>query len=171
MPLPLFDGRPDLVAPAGDGRFVALAGATGGLLETPADRLAQAADMGEMVRDAKREADHRGDAAPCPELAPEAIGFGALLQQRREVGALLVGQPGRGTRGWSMAKRFHSAAGAFHPLTDGSFADAEGLGDLALGPALLFEVPGLEPSGFSPVVGCRVHAWEYSTDPSRALDF
>ena len=70
-----------------------------------------------------------------------------------------------------MAKRFHSAAGAFHPLTDGSFADAEGLGDLALGPALLFEVPGLEPSGFSPVVGCRVHAWEYSTDTSRALDF
>jgi hypothetical protein len=70
-----------------------------------------------------------------------------------------------------MAKRFHSAAGAFHPLTDGSFADAEGLGDLALGPALLFEVPGLEPSGFSPVVGCRAHAWEYSTATSRALDF
>ena len=22
---------------------------------------------------------HRGDAAPCPKLAPEAIGFGALL--------------------------------------------------------------------------------------------
>jgi hypothetical protein len=71
-----------------------------------------------------------------------------------------------------MAKRFRaSVAGAFHPLTDGSFADAKGLGDLALGPALLFEMPGLEPSGFSPVVGCRVHAWEYSTDPSRALDF
>jgi hypothetical protein len=71
-----------------------------------------------------------------------------------------------------MAKRFRaSVAGACHPLTDGSFADAKGLGDLALGPALLFEMPGLEPSGFSPVVGWRVHAWEYSTDPSRALDF
>jgi hypothetical protein len=127
--------------------------------------------MGEMVGDAKCSSNHRGNAAPCPDLAPEAIGFGTLLQQRREVGALLVGQPGRGTRGWSMAKRFHSAAGAFHPLTDGAFADAEGLGDLALGPALLFEVPGLEPSGFSPVVGCRAHAWEYSTDTSRALDF
>jgi hypothetical protein len=128
--------------------------------------------MGEMVRDAKREANHCGDAAPCPELAPEAIGFGALLQQRREVGALLGGQPGRGTRWRPMAKRFRaSVAGTCHPLTDGSFADAEGLGDLALGPALLFEVPGLQPSGFSPVVGYRVHAWEYSTDPSRALDF
>src|SRR5688500_14401879 len=77
------------------------------------------------------EADHRGDAAPCPERAPEAIGFGALLQQRRKVGALLVGQPGRGTRWWPMAKRFRaSVAGAFHPLTDGSFADAEGLGGI-----------------------------------------
>jgi hypothetical protein len=116
--------------------------------------------MGEMVRDATREADHRGDAAPGPELAPEAIGFGASLQQRREVGAWLGGQPGRGTWGRPMAQRVRaSVAGAFHPLTDSPFADAEGLGDLALGPALLFEVPGLEPSGFSPVGGCRVHAW------------
>ncbi len=70
-----------------------------------------------------------------------------------------------------MAKRFRaSVAGACHPLTDGAFADAEGLGDLALGPALLLEAPGSEPSGFSPVVGCRAHAWEYSTDTSRALD-
>ena len=82
----------------GNGRCVALPSAQRGLLETPADRLAHAADMGEMTRDATREANHRGDAAPRPELAPEAIGFGALLQQRRVVGALLVGQPGRGTR-------------------------------------------------------------------------
>jgi hypothetical protein len=108
-----------------------------------------------MVRDAKREANHRCDAAPGLELAPEATGFGAWLHQHREMGALFVGQRGRGTRWWPMAQRLRSSvAGAFHPLTDGSFADAEGLGDLALGPALLFEVPGLEPSGFSPVVGC-----------------
>ena len=71
-----------------------------------------------------------------------------------------------------MAKRLcSSVASAFHPLTDGSFADAEGFGDLALGPALLFERPGLEPSGFSPVAGWLVHAWEYSTDTSGTLDF
>jgi hypothetical protein len=128
--------------------------------------------MGWVVGDTKFETNHGGHPAACPHSAPEAIGFGALLQQRREVGALLVGQPGRGTRRWPMAKRFRSSvAGMFHPLTDGSFADAEGLGNLALGPALLLEVPGLEPSGFSPVIGGRVHAWEYSTDPSRALDF
>jgi hypothetical protein len=85
---------------------------------------------------------------------------------------LLGGQPGRGTRWRPMAKRFRSSvAGAFYPLTDGSFADPEGFGDLALGPALLFEAPGLEPSGFSPVAGCIVHAGKYSTDTSRALDF
>jgi hypothetical protein len=143
----------------GNGRFDALPSAPRRLLATLADRLAHAADPGEMVRDATREANHRGEAAPCPELAPEAIGVGALLQQRREVGVWLVGQPGRGTRRWPMAQRFHaSVAGACHPLTDGAFADAEGLGDLALGPALLFQVPGLESSGFSPVRGCRVHA-------------
>ena len=72
----------------------------------------------------------------------------------------------------AMAERFRSSVGgAFHPLTDGSFADAKGLGNLALGPALVFELLGLEPSGFSPVAGCIVHAWDLSTDTSRALDF
>jgi hypothetical protein len=49
-------------------------------------------------------------------------------------------------------------SGACHPLADGSLADAERLGDLAPGPPLLLEVPGLQPPGFFPVVGCRVHA-------------
>lgn len=60
-------------------RFVALPSAPRGLLEAPAQRLAQAADLGEMVGDATCEANHRGAAAPCPKLAPEALGFGALL--------------------------------------------------------------------------------------------
>jgi hypothetical protein len=43
-----------------------------------------------------------------------------------------------------MAMRVRSSvAGACHPLTDRALADAEGLGDPALGPALLFEVPSL----------------------------
>jgi hypothetical protein len=46
---PLFEGRPDLVAPACNRRFVALPSAPRGLLEVSAERLAQAADMGEMV--------------------------------------------------------------------------------------------------------------------------
>src|SRR5687767_9980680 len=73
---------------------------------------------------------------------------------------------------WPMSQRVRSSiAGAFNPLTDGPFADAEPLGNLALGPALLFEVPSMEPSGFFPVVGCTVHTWEYITATSRALAF
>ena len=43
-------------------------------------------------------------------------------------------------------------AGARHPLADRPLADAQHLGDLALGPALLREAPGLQPSGFLPTV-------------------
>ena len=41
-----------------------------------------------------------------------------------------------------------------------SAADAQGGGDLALGPALLLEVPGLATSCCLPIVGCGVHAWQ-----------
>ena len=71
-----------------------------------------------------------------------------------------------------MAKRLRaSVAGAFHPLADGAFADTEGLGDLALGPTLLLEVPGLEPSGFFPIVGLPFMHESIAPTPSRALDF
>ena len=40
---------------------------------------------------------------------------------------------------------------ARHPLADCRFADTQRLGDLALGPALLLELPGLEPSRFFPM--------------------
>lgn len=43
-------------------------------------------------------------------------------------------------------------AATFHPLADRPFADTQGLGDLALGPALLLKAPGLQPSGFFPIV-------------------
>jgi hypothetical protein len=41
---------------------------------------------------------------------------------------------------------------AGHPSPDSPFADAQRLGDLALRPALLLEMPGLESLGFFPVV-------------------
>jgi hypothetical protein len=58
-------------------------------------------------------------------------------------------------------------AGAFHPLTDGAFADAECCGNLALGPPPLLEAPGLAPSSFFPLGRCRVHAWESTTKALR----
>jgi hypothetical protein len=53
-----------------------------------------------------------------------------------------------------MPQRVHSAdPGTLHPLADGSFADTEGFGDVALGPAFLIETPRLEPSRLFPVAG------------------
>jgi hypothetical protein len=42
-------------------------------------------------------------------------------------------------------------AGAPHPRADRGFADAQGLGQLALSPALRLLLPGLETSGCFPV--------------------
>jgi hypothetical protein len=50
--------------------------------------------------------------------------------------------------------------GMCHPLADGSCADAQRLGNPALRPPLLLEAPGLQSSGFFPVVRCMVHAWQ-----------
>jgi hypothetical protein len=59
-------------------------------------------------------------------------------------------------------------AGTFHPLTDGRLADAQCLGHLALRPALLLELPGLQPSAFFPVVRWRVHTWQGTTASCRS---
>jgi hypothetical protein len=53
-----------------------------------------------------------------------------------------------------MAKRVHSSVpGVCHPPTDSSFAETQGLGDPALGSALLFEVLSVEASGCFPGAG------------------
>ena len=169
VPPPRFARRPELVAPAGHRRVIALPSAPRGFWEVPAERLAAAAARGERGGDAKREAPHGGEAAPGPPLTPDALGCGAWRPPRREVGAWRVGQPGRGTRGGPMAQRCRApVTGACHPRTHGACAAPEGRGDLALGPALRCEVPGSEPSGCSPVAGCMVHAGQYSTDTPRA---
>ncbi len=62
-------------------------------------------------------------------------------------------------------------AGPRHPLTDGPLADPQRLGNLALGPALLLEVPGLEPPGFFPVVRYGFHAWQSTTESLKTLVF
>jgi hypothetical protein len=77
-----------------------------------------------------------------------------LLQQGRQAGEVRTSQARWGSRGWPMAQCVRSAvSSAFHPLTDRPFADAKGLGDLALGPASLLETPRLQPSRLFPVAG------------------
>ncbi len=112
-----------------------------------------------MIGDTKLQADDGGDPTAGPEFPAKAVGGGASLQQCGQVGQLLGRQPPRGPRWRPTPERPGTdVAGAFHPLTDRTRADPQRLGHLALGPALLLEVPGLEPSGFFPVGRCRVHA-------------
>jgi hypothetical protein len=108
--------------------------------------------MDGMIGDAKLQVHHGGDPATGPDLPPEAIGFGAAVQQRGQARELVGGQSARSARGWPMAQGLGTAvACAPHPLADRSFADAQGLGNLALRPAFLLMLPGLEPSRFFPV--------------------
>jgi hypothetical protein len=132
---------------------VALARPLGRLLQAPRYRFAQAADMDRMVRDAKRRGDDCGDVATGPHLTAKAMGFGAPVQQLGQTGQLVGGPPARSPRGWPVVERLRPAlAGAFQPLADSPLADAQGLGDLPLGPAFVVEGPRVKTSCCHPVL-------------------
>jgi hypothetical protein len=110
--------------------------------------------MDSMVGDATFEVDHRGDPSTGPNLPSKAVGFGPTVQERGQTGQLCGGQPAGSTGAGAVPEGFRSLlAGTRHPLADSPLADAEGCGDLPLGPALLQKVPGLQSSGFLPISG------------------
>jgi len=54
------------------------------------------------------------------------------------------------------AKGFDAlGASATNPLTDGTFGDAQSIGDIPLFPALLFERPGTKTTTFVPILRRR----------------
>jgi hypothetical protein len=118
-----------------------------------------------MIGDATLQANDGRHPATGPEFSPEAIGLGAALQQFGPLSKLAGGQSPWGT-GWGVVPEGLRASlpNAPHPLTDGPFADAERLRNLALGPPFLREAPGLQPSRVFPVGGCMIHASQPSTD-------
>lgn len=77
-------------------------------------------------------------------MSSEAIGCGAARQQRRHAGEWLGSQTAGSAGRWAMAESFRTTCTApLQPLADRALADAHGRSDLALGPALLCEMPGL----------------------------
>jgi hypothetical protein len=109
--------------------------------------------MCRVVGDAKFDPNHDGNPGAGPNCPSKAIGLGALVQEGRQARELLVGEPTSCPGGWMVSEGIGAAvAGASHPLTDSPLADVERFGDLALRPAPVLEAPGLEPSGFFPVV-------------------
>jgi hypothetical protein len=115
--------------------------------------------MTRVIGDTKFQTDDGGDPTAGPEFSAKAVGGRTAMQQLGQAGELLGRQPPRGP-GWRPTPESlgPDVAGPCHPLTDRALADPQRLGNLALGPALLLEVPGLESSGFFPVVWSRVHA-------------
>jgi hypothetical protein len=117
--------------------------------------------MDGMVADTKLQANDRGHTSASPDLPAEAIGFGAPLQKIGQTRQLFGGEAAGSTEVPTRPQGFGAAlSGARHPPADGPFADAQGGGDLALGPALLLELPGLTTSYCLSIVGCGVHAWQ-----------
>jgi hypothetical protein len=145
---------------------VALPGTPGGFLRAPTTRVEPAADMTRMIEEATCQADDGGDPRTGPERSAEAISSGTAMQQLGQTGEVLRSQPPRGSWGRPAPERFGAGvASPFHPLTNGSLADPNGLGHLALGPALLREGPGLHAPRFLPVLRGRIHAWQSTTAP------
>ncbi len=91
---------PPLSDPALNCGFVALSGATYGLLGTPARGAQQPADMIGMVADVEFVPNDCRDALGGPDLTEEPKGFGAPGEQIGELCELLGAQSGRGAGCW-----------------------------------------------------------------------
>jgi hypothetical protein len=141
------------------GGFVALASPPGGFWRTPADQVEQAPHMPRVIGTTKFQTDDGSDPTAGPEFSAKAVGGWTAMQQLGQAGELLGRQPPR-SPGWRPTPESlgTNVAGPCHLLTDRALADPQSLGNLPLRPALLLEGPGLESSGFVPVVRSRVHA-------------
>lgn len=126
--------------------------------------------MAWMVDHTQFQANHCRNPAAGPEFPSKAVSCRTPGQESGQASALLGGQPTWGTR-WGAASQRPGAgfAAPLHPLADGALADAESFGNLTLGPALLLEVPGLEPSGVFPVGKGSVQTCESSLKWSHTL--
>ena len=118
--------------------------------------------MGRMVADTKLIFNQLSHAAARPDRPAKAKGFGSFEQQRHEE-RMLFGTQQRGCTGGGMGaqRRDPLRGGPPDPLADRPLRDAQGLGDLLLGPAVLMQFPGAEAATFGPtqrwVRVCRAH--------------
>ena len=89
-----------------------------------------------------------------PDVAAKAMSLGSLRQEHGNPFPLsrrqLWRSPGRFSRGQTL---FALLAGQLQPLTHGSLGHTERRGNVALFPALLFQVPGPSPTNLTPIRG------------------
>jgi hypothetical protein len=100
--------------------------------------------MRRVIHHAQLPTHHLGHPFARPHVPADPTGFGTTSQEGGEARELLGCQPPWSPgRGAGAEGRRASLPGAAHPLADRPGADAQRLGNLPLGPPLLFEVPGL----------------------------
>ena len=116
--------------------------------------------MSGMVADLELVLDQLSDAAARPDVTAKAKGFSPCAQQGHQRRALVHAQQGFGAGRWVVTQRLDAMeSGTLQPLADRALSDAQGLGDLLLGPTLLGQFPGTEAAAFLPTsrrvaIGC-----------------
>jgi hypothetical protein len=122
------------------------------LLDAPAGRAQQVADVIGVVAHAELAADDRRHPLGGPDVATEAERLGALRQQVRQLLALLIRQlRGRARRHATLQRLDPALADTPHPLAHRARRYPEGVRDSLLLPSALFQLPRSLPTPFAPV--------------------
>jgi hypothetical protein len=134
-------GGPRLGTPSRDRLLVPLDRAGDRDLGRPADVLQESRDLALAVRDAEFLADHPGDPATGPDVAPESIRLGAMPEEIRDQPDLLGAQPGGDAPAVEMGGEGFTPTPpcGCKPSADRPFRRSESGGDTALSPTLLME--------------------------------
>jgi hypothetical protein len=140
------------VAPRLDHSWLALTGAPKRALQAEADRFEQTSDMGRMVGDAKGLLDDLADTCTPSDLAAKAKGLRATIEQAGELSELHFAEACWRARGNSPSQAIYSVGcGTLEPVTDRALGDRQGFGDARLAPALLMQLPSVQPTAFAPI--------------------
>jgi hypothetical protein len=107
-------------------------------LRTPAKLPEETANMIGMITDTKLLLDELSDAATGPDLTMKAKGLSPFEQQGYQLRVLVNTEQGFGARRWMVTQHLDAMQGGpLQPLADGALGDAQGFGDVLLGPPLL----------------------------------
>src|ERR1051325_4901249 len=167
-----FQRGPDLVAPPSDGFLVALDGAGDGDLGRPANLLEDTGDVMLVVIDAKLLLDNLTHPSADPEIAAEAVGLRTVPEEVSNqlplAGEQFSRRPDAQVTAEGVGTTFSTGA---QPLTHSRSANAQSGGDLALGPALLVQLPGTHPPPLPPVLRRGWGSLHTSILPPQSVNF
>ncbi len=100
-------------------------------------------DMSIAVANAELLVDQASDSSAGPDRSHKAAGFGALIEEGRQLRFLLLVQASGASARFCGAQRLGTRlSSAFDPLADGALSDLQRLGDVDLTKAELIHIAG-----------------------------